>query len=169
MTITSPALTSRVSPSTVTVTSPSMIAMTCSVCSWLWSGTCFPGSYVTRQSRICSPPIACSRTPSANCHDSTPFHVRNGDGASAIRLEKALAGGRAHRTDGQLLVEDHALAVAARLVLRVERAQDSLGCCRHLGDPDADGVGDRGRDRGRLRIVRHLTERLAAEGAVLGR
>jgi hypothetical protein len=30
-------------------------------------------------------------TPSTNRHASTPFHVRNGDEASAIRVEEALA------------------------------------------------------------------------------
>src|SRR2546428_2814137 len=153
MTITSPALTSRVSPSTVTVTSPSMIAMTCSVCSWLWSGTCFPGSYVTRQSRICSPPIACSRTPSANCQASTPFQVRNGVEASAIGLEEPLAAVRAHRPDRDVLVEDDALSVAPRLLLAVQRAQHPLGRRRHLRHPGSDRVVDRRPDRRRLRAV----------------
>src|SRR2546428_7177273 len=146
MTITSPAFTSRVVPSTVTVTSPSTIAITCSVCSWLWTGTCFPGSYVTRQSRICSPPMACRRTPSANCQASTPFHVRNGVAVSAICLEEALAAVRAHRPDRKLVVEDDALAFAPRLLLSVECSEDPLRRRRHLGHPYADGVVDRGDD-----------------------
>src|SRR5439155_19485512 len=157
---TSPALSSRVSSATAAAASPSMMAMTCSVCSWVWSGTCFPGSYVTRQSRICSPPIACSRTPSTNCQASTPIHVRNGVGVSVIRLEEAPAAVRAHRPDRKLVVEDDALAVATRLLLSVERAQDPLRRCRHLSHPDADGVVDCGHDRRRLRIVRHLADRL---------
>src|SRR6266550_2049558 len=169
MTITSPAFTSRVSPATVIFTSPSMIAMTCSVCSWLWSGTCFPGSYVTRQSRICSPPIACSVTPSTNCQASTPFQVRNGVAISAICLEEAFAAVRAHRPDRNRVIEDDALAVAPWLLLSVERAQNPFRRRRQLGHPDADGVVDRGHDCRRLRVVRHLADRLRAERPVLGR
>src|SRR5256885_636750 len=135
MTITSPAFTSFVSPATVILTSPSTIAITCSVSSWLWSGTCLPGSYVTRHSRICSPPIACRRTPSTNCQASTPFQVRNGDEASAIRVEEAFAAVRAHRPDRDRLVEDDALALAPRLPVTVPCTQDAPGRRRHLRHP----------------------------------
>ena len=49
-------------------------------------------------------------------------------------------------------------SVPARLGL--ERAQHALGRDRKLGDPDADRVEDRGRDRGGLRVVRHLADAL---------
>src|SRR4051794_12570122 len=111
--------------------------------------------------------MACSRTPSTNCQGSTPFHVRNGVDASAIGLEEALAAVGAHCPDRNLLVEDDPLTLASRLLLAVERLQDPLGCRRHLRHPGTDGVVDRGGDRGRLRVVRHLADRLRAEGPVL--
>ena len=50
----------------------------------------------------------------------------------------------------------------------VERAQHLLGRDRQLGDPDPDRVVDGRRDRGRLRVVRHLADPLRAVRTVGG-
>src|SRR5439155_7356144 len=125
-----------------------------------------PGSYWTRHRRTCSPPTAWIRTPSTNSYDSRPFHVRNGPRASGIGREEPLAAVRGQGLDRDRLVEDDALAVARRLLPRLERPQHALGRRGHLRDPDADRVVDRGGDRRRLRVVRHLADRLGAERAV---
>src|SRR4051794_16167888 len=149
-TTTSPGPRVVVSSSIVISTSPSRMNITCSVSSCLCHGTCLPGSYRTRQSKTCSPPIACSRTPSTNSHESRPFHVRNGREAAAcsgIDTEVCRAPVRGDGLDRDLLVEDDALAVPARLALLGERGEHAIGRRRHLGDPDADRVVDRVRDR----------------------
>src|SRR3954452_4912769 len=111
---TSPGTSSRVSSPIVMVTEPSTTAMSCSVCSWAWRGTCFPGSYRTRQSRTWSPPTACRCTPSTNSNASTPFQLPNGE-RSAMHTPVGLAAVAADGGDGDLLVEDHALAFPSRL------------------------------------------------------
>src|SRR5437868_1999558 len=146
-TTTSPGPSVCVSSSIVISTSPSRMNMTCSVSSCLCQGTSFPGSYRTRQSSTCSPPIAWIRTPSTNSYESRPFQVRNGPGASVIGGEEPRAAVRRDRPNRDLLVEDDPLAVAPRLGLPLERSQHPLGRRRHLRDPDSDGVVDRGRDR----------------------
>src|SRR6185436_14033694 len=70
--------------------------------------------------------------------------------------------------DGELRVEHHRLARALRRTLGVERAQHLLGRDRQLGYPDPDRVVDGRRDRGRLRVVRHLADPLRAVWAVGG-
>src|SRR5436305_13931254 len=108
-------------------TSPSRTNITCSVSSCLCHGTCLPGWYCTRQSRTCSPPIACSRTPSTNSHESRPFHVRNGDDAvSGIDVQEAGAAVRRHGLHREVLVEDNPLAVAFRLPLRLQRLEHAF-------------------------------------------
>src|SRR5215207_3872316 len=105
-----------VSSSIVISTDPSRMNITCSVSSCACQGTCFPGSYCTRQSRTCSPPIAWRRTPSTNSNDSRPFQVRNGlETLSGIDAEEAGALVRGERLHRDVLVEDDALALAARL------------------------------------------------------
>src|SRR5207248_1036535 len=171
-TTTSPARSVVVASSTVISTSPSRMNITCSVSSCLCHGTCLPGAYWTRQSSTCSPPIACRRTPSTNSHESRPVQVRNGREAEACSGIDSEVRGAAVRRDGvdrQVLVEDHALAVAARFALLGEGEEDSVGRGRHLRDPHADRVVDRVRDRRRLGVVRHLADRLRAERPVLGR
>src|SRR4051794_2189589 len=164
---TSPGCNSRVSSRMVIVTEPSRMAMSCSVCSWGWRLPCLPGSYCTRQSSTWSPPMACSRTPSTNSNASTPFHVPNPE--SGIDAPERPAAIGAERGDGDLLVVDHPLALAARLAPLLQRAQHALRRGRHLGHPHADGVVDRRRDRRRLRVVGHLADRLGAERPVHGR
>src|SRR5437763_8619228 len=170
-TTTSPTRSVVVSSSIVISTSPSRRNITCSVSSCLCHGTCFPGSYRTRQSSTCSPPIACSLTPSTHGHESRPFHVRNGRDSRTSWLDTveplAAVGGDGRQRE--LTVEDHVLSLALRLLLRRERREDPVRCGRHLGDPHADGIVDRVRDRRRLRVVRHLADRLRSERAVLGR
>src|SRR3954451_21656787 len=164
---TSPGTSSRVSSPMVIVTRPSMTAISCSVCSWACRETCLPGSYCTRHSSTWSPPIAWSRTPSTNSNASTPFQVPNPD--SGIDAPEGPAAVGAERGDGDLLVVDYALALATRLALLAQRPQHALGRGRHLGDPHADGVVDRGRDRRWLLVVGHLADRLGAERPVHGR
>src|SRR6476661_10284911 len=167
-TTTSPAASVFVSPSIVISTSPSRMNITCSVSSCACHGTCFPGLYWTRQSSTCSPPIACSRTPSTNSNESRPFHVRKGvvSGIDVQEPGPAVRGDGLHR---QILVVDDSLAVASRLALRLDCGENALGRRWHVGDPHADRVEDRVRDRGRLRVVRHLADRLGAERTILGR
>src|SRR4051794_8914118 len=106
-------------------TEPSMIAITCSVCSWAWRGTCLPGWYCTRHSRTWSPPNAVMWTPSTNSNGSTPFQLPKPDSGMHAPVGLAAVGG--DRLDRQVLVEDHPLALAARLRLLLERVQDALG------------------------------------------
>src|SRR6476469_3916067 len=162
---TSPGRSSRVSSPMVMDTEPSMIAISCSVCSWAWRLTCVPGSYGTRQSRTWSPPIACRRTPSTNSNDGTPFHVPKPE-PSGIDAPEGLPAVGAQRRDRDLLVVDHPLALAARLALGVERPQHALGRGGHLGHPHADRVVDGCRDGRRLGVVGHLADRLGAERPV---
>src|SRR5215212_1429902 len=149
----------------VIVTEPSRMAISCSVCSWAWRVTCLPGSYCTRQSRTWSPPMACRRTPSTNSKAWMPFQVRKGE-RSGIDAPEGLPAVGAQRRHRDLLVVDHALALAARLALGVERPQNALGRRGHLGHPHADRVMDRRRDGGRLGVVGHLADGLGAERAV---
>src|SRR3954451_9705536 len=165
---TSPGPSSRVSSPIVIVTVPSTTAMSCSVCSWAWRLTSLPGSYCTRHSRTWSPPMACRRTPSTNSKASRPFQVRNGEG-SGIHAPEAGAAVGADLRDGELLVEDHALALAPRLGAGVERAQDALRGRGHLRHPHAHGVVDRRGDGGRLGVVRHLADGLGPERPFDGR
>src|SRR3954451_14686094 len=102
--------------------------------------------------------MACSRTPSTNSYASMPFQVPKPE--SGMDAPERLAAVSADGGDRDVLVVDHALALAARLAPLAQRAQHTLGRGRHLGDPHADGVVDRGRDRGRLRVVGHLADRL---------
>src|SRR6185312_2635568 len=105
------------------------MTMSCSVSSCLCQGTCLPGSYRTRQSSACSPPIAWSRTPSTNSHESRPFHVRKGlvFVRAGVYTEVPLATGRRHRFHGEMLVEHDSLAVDPRLSLLRERGQYPIG------------------------------------------
>src|SRR4051812_31884646 len=154
---TSPGPSSRVSSPMVIVTLPSTTAISCSVCSCACRGTCLPGWYCTRHSRTWSPPMACRCTPSTNSNGSTPFQVEN---PSGMDPPERLAAVGAQRPDRELLVVDDALALAARLGLRLERAQHALRRDRHLRHPHAHGVMDRRGDRRRLRVVGHLADRL---------
>src|SRR6476469_6022033 len=138
---TSPGRSSRVSSPMVMDTEPSMIAISCSVCSWAWRLTCLPGSYCTRQSRTWSPPMACRRTPSTNSKAGTPFQVRK-PARSGIDAPEGLPAVGAQRRHRDLLVVDDALALAARLAPGVQGAQDALGRRWHLGHPHADRVVD---------------------------
>src|SRR3954452_24090017 len=124
-TTTSPARSVVVSSSIVISTSPSRTSITCSLSSCACHGTCLPGSYCTRQSRTWSPPIACRRTPSVISKASTSFQVRKPD-ASGIDAPERLPAVRADAGDRDLLVEDDALALAPRLALGIEGAQDAL-------------------------------------------
>src|SRR5258708_25126982 len=142
--------------------------ITCSVTSWLCHGTRLPGRYSTWHSSTCSPPIACRWTPSTNSQAWRPCHVRNGDDLD-IGGEETGAVVRRERPHRDCVVEDHALAVAPRLALRLDRREHALRRRGHLGHPHAHGVVDRVRDGGRLRVVRHLADRLGAERTVLGR
>src|SRR3954464_12857991 len=108
--------------------------------------------------------MAWSRTPSTNSNASTPLQVRKPE--SGIDAPERLAAVRADRRDRDLLVVDHPLALPPRLALVEQGAQDALGSRRHLRHPYADGVVDRRRDGGRLRVVGHLADRLGAERAV---
>src|SRR5207244_9257422 len=109
-TTTSPADSVFVSSSIVISTSPSRMNITCSVSSCACHGTCFPGSYRTRQSSTCSPPIACRRTPSTNSHESRPFQLRNGlDFDSGFDAKETLAAVGRHRSHREVLVEDDPL------------------------------------------------------------
>src|SRR3954453_10406467 len=162
---TSPGTSSRVSSPIVMVTEPSTTAMSCSVCSWAWRGTCLPGSYRTRQSRTWSPPTACRRTPSTNSNASTPFQVLNGE-PSGMDAPVGLAAVRAQRLDEDLLVEDDPLAVPAGLAVGLERPEHPLGRGRHLGHPHADGVVDGRGDGRRLGVVGHLADGLGPERPV---
>src|SRR4051812_15512562 len=162
---TSPGPSSRVSSPIIMVTCPSTIAITCSVCSCAWRGTCLPGWYCTRQSSSWSPPMACRCTPSTNSNGSTPFHDPNGD-PSVMDAPERLAAVGAQRADRDGLVVDDALALTARLGAGLERAQDALRRHGHLRHPHADRVVDRGGDRRRLRVVGHLADRLGAERPV---
>src|SRR5436309_3965396 len=106
-----------------------------------------------------SPPIACSQTPSNCWCGSTPFQVRNGEGGSGTDGEAEPRVRVGDRVDGEILVEDHPLAFAARaLILLLQRAEHTLGRDRKLGHPNADRVVDGGGDRRRLRVVRHLAD-----------
>src|SRR6185312_17524534 len=97
-------------------------------------GTCFPGSYCTRQSSTCSPPIAWSRTPSTNSQESRPFQVRKGRApvASGLDTEVPFAAVRRDRGERDLLVVDDPLAVAAGLLPRRKRREDAIRGGRHL-------------------------------------
>src|SRR4051812_35493840 len=97
-------------------------------------------------------------TPSTNSYGSTPFHVENPESGMDAPVRLAAVG--AERGDRDLLVVDHALALAARLALGVQGAQHTLRRDRHLGHPHADRVVDRRGDRGRLGVVGHLADRL---------
>src|SRR5258708_32009295 len=116
--------------------------ITCSVSSCWCHGTCLPGSYCTRQSSTCSPPIAWRCTPSTNSHESRPLQVRNGL-ASAIDVEETGAVVRRQRSHRNVFVEDHALSVAPRLRPFLNRSEHALGRRGHLRHPHADGVVDR--------------------------
>src|SRR4051794_34115954 len=107
--------------------------------------------------------MARRKTPSTNSNRSTSFQVPKPE-PSAIGAPEALPAARAHPGDRELLVEDDPLALAAGLGAAVERLEDALGRGRHLRDPRADGVVDRRRDGRRLGVVRHLADRLGAEG-----
>src|SRR3954453_20796903 len=142
--------------------------ITCSVCSCACHGTCLPGSYRTRQSSTWSPPTAWRWTPSTNSHASRPDQVPNGRG-SGIGAEEVLAAVLGDGLQGQVLVEDYPLPLAPRLPLLLERGEHALRRRGHLGHPHADGVVDRIHDRRRLRVVRHLADRLRAERSVCRR
>src|SRR3954463_4303285 len=167
-TTTSPARSVVVSSSIVISTSPSRTSITCSLSSCACHGTCLPGSYVTRQSSTWSPPIACRRTPSTNSHESRSFQVRKGE-ASGIDVQEAGAAVRGHGLHREVLVEEDPLPVALRLALGLDRGEHTLGVRGHLGHPDTDGVVNRVGNRRRLRVVRHLADRLRTERPVLGR
>src|SRR5436190_14203185 len=165
----SPGRSTAVSEPIVISTSPSVMSITCSVCSWECRLTTVPGSYFTRHISTCSPPIESTSTVGKIRNGSVPFQLRNGEAVRALlihELEPVAVPAAAHsgnRSHGVLLVEDDALALAARLAALVERAQDALGRRGALVDPDADRVVNRGADGRRLRVVRHLADRLRAE------
>src|SRR6188472_505959 len=165
---TSPVRISCVRSPIVMVTEPSTISITCSVCSWLWRTTVVPGAYVTCPRKTWSPATALSPTPGKSGWGSRPSNVSNGE--SATRLGRDLEGDPAPRdgVHGQLGVEHDRLPVARRLGLRLERAEHPLRRDRQLRHPDADGVVHCRRDRGRLRVVRHLPDALRAVRAVRG-
>src|SRR3954452_4360456 len=165
---TSPGPRSRVSSPIVIRTEPSMIAITCSVCSCAWRGTCLPGWYCTRHSSSWSPPMACRCTPSTNSNGSTPFQELKPD-PSGMDAPVGLAAVGRHGLDRELLVEDDPLALAARLLLLLQGVQDALRRDGELRHPDADRVVDRRGDRRRLRVIGHLADRLRPERPVLGR
>src|SRR6476620_9488256 len=120
------------------------MTISCSVSSCLCHGTCLPGAYWTRQSRACSPPIACRRTPSTNSHEARPFHVRNGRDSpgSGFDTEESFTAVRRDGLDGDVLVEDDPLSVTARLSLLRQLFEHPVGRGRHLGYPDAHCIED---------------------------
>src|SRR5262249_49544114 len=102
ITQTSPGRSIRVSSPIVTSTSPSTIAITCSVCSCACRATDLPAWYVTRQSSTCSPPIECSATPGNIVCRSRPVQLPNGDsliGEDEPRSFGSLARGRRDAAD----------------------------------------------------------------------
>src|SRR5438874_10609260 len=104
--------------------------ITCSVSSCLCHGTCLPGSYCTRQSSTWSPQIAWRRTPSTNSHESRPFQVRKGREpvVSSLDTEEPLTAVRRDGRKREVIVVDHPLAFAARLLLRREGREHAIGC-----------------------------------------